>query len=205
MENNISSLCKQKVEKGSLSLLVGERGAGKSSCLTNVGIEKLINGHSVLHVSVEDMPDRVSDYYELKIHELMKTEGKAINREEIEGNRIIFSYLNQNLNAEKLRSSIENLKESGYLFDLILVDGLQTEDINLLQKMKDIAVEYGAELWVTYPMDKYLNLKNQLKEICDFILVLYGKKDEVYIVVEKGEDEGKKLQLDPVTFFAKSV
>ena len=207
MENSISPVWTVKgkgIERGSLGLLVGERGAGKSACLTNIGIEKLLNGHSVLHVSFEDMPDRVSDYYEVKIQEIVKTTGKTVDKGKVESNRIIFSYLNQTFSVEKVRSSVENLKKSGYTFDLILMDGLHSEDTALLQKIKDIATEYDLEIWVTYPMSKYLNLKNELRDVCDFILVLYGKKDEVYIVFEKGEDEGKRLELDPVTLFVKS-
>ena len=208
MENNISSLWileGKEPERGSLGLLVGERGAGKSACLTNIGVEKLLNGHSVLHVSLEDMPDQVSNYYELKIQEIMKATGETVNKGKIESNRTIFSYLNQTLSAEKLRSSEENLKESGYTFDLMLLDGLQTEDVDLFQSIKDIATEYGMEVWLTYPMSRYLSLKDKLKDICDSILVLYGQKDEVYVVLEKGENEGRRLELDPITFFARSL
>ena len=202
MQNRISPIWvleEGKIDKGKIGLLVGERGAGKSACLTNIGIERLLDGKEVLHISLEDLPDRVEEYYEVKIKEVGK---KA---EDIEGKKMIFSYMNQSFNPAKLEEGIRNLIKNGYKFDVLLIDGLETEDLEIIKDIKKIASTYGLETWISYPQEIYLSMEKELKDVSDSVLKLYIQDEETYIILEKAEkEEGKRLSLDPVSFFVKS-
>lgn len=203
MQNRISPIWvleKGKIDKGKIGLLVGERGAGKSACLTNIGIERLLDGKEVLHVSLEDLPDRVEEYYEVKIKEVGK------KPENIEGKKMIFSYMNQSFNPAKLEEGIRNLIENGYRFDVLLIDGLETKDLEIIKNIKKIASAYGLETWISYPQEIYLSMEKELKDVSDSVLKLYVRDEETYIVLEKAEkgEEGKRLNLDPISFFVKS-
>jgi len=202
MQNRISPIWvleEGKIDKGKIGLLVGERGAGKSACLTNIGIERLLDGKEVLHISLEDLPDRVEEYYEVKIKEAGK---KA---EDIEGKKMIFSYMNQSFNPAKLEEGIRNLIKNGYKFDVLLIDGLETEDLEIIKDIKKIASTYGLETWISYPQEIYLSMEKELKDVSDSVLKLYIQDEETYIILEKAEkEEGKRLSLDPVSFFVKS-
>ncbi len=205
MINNISPLWvleNGEIEKGEVGLLVGAKSSGKSKCITNIGIEKILNGKSILHVSLEDLPDKISDYYRLKVNELVKFTGKREDLERIENKRIILSYLSKNFKPEKLDNSIRNLKENGYSFDVLLLDGLETEKISVLKEIKKIATNYQLEVWISFSSENYLKIKEELKKVCNCVIRLISHKEDVYVTLE---EKDVRLNLDPTTLFVKSL
>jgi len=208
MGSNISllKLLDNRVNKGQIGLIVGERGSGKSACLISVGVERILKGSMILHVSLEELPERIANHYELKITEALKLI-KNKHKTFYSTQRVILSYLNQSFDIDRLNSSILDLKENfGSEFDLMLIDGLETDNIEVLQGIEKISKDHNIETWISYSLNNYLKNKDRLEDICEAILWLYSNHDNAYILLIKGKkknNKDKKLELNPVTFFVK--
>ena len=209
MENN--SICSFKafkdmeLGKGELGLILGERGSGKTACLINMGIEGMLEGLKVLHVSLDDVPDRVESYYEVKIKEAIRLKDiKDMGFHDIEIKKTILSYLDQSFNVEKLESAIKNL---GDPFDIMLIDGLETENMDVFTGIKEMSQENGLKTWITYSLNKYKENEDKLEDIFEVILRLYSDHASAYALLLKGKKgimkEEIRLRLDPRTFFVK--
>jgi len=208
MENSMNLLKISKdmgLNKGELGLILGERGSGKTACLINMGIDGMLEGLKVLHVSLDDIPDRIESYYEVKIKEAIRIKNIGnINPHDLEIRKTILSYLDQSFDVEKLDSAIKNL---GASFDIMLIDGLETKDANIFHEIRDISKEHELETWIAYPLSNYIENENKLKGTFDVILKLYSDHKTAYMLLIKGEKEATKeqikLNLDPRTFFVK--
>lgn len=203
MKNNISSFRDVRLNKGQLGLILGERGSGKTACLINIGIEGMLEGLRVLHVSFDDTPTRIESYYEININEVMKSKKiKDINSHGLEIRKTILSYLDQSLDVKRLGSAINNL---GTSFDIMLIDGIKREGTNIFYKIKEVATRHKLETWITYPLDIYTRQENKLKDIFDIIFKMYSDHKIAYLLLIKDKEEiakkQTKLNLNPHTFF----
>ncbi len=204
MQNSPAFLKNINMQEGELGLLLGERGAGKTSCLINIGIEGMFKGESVLHVSLDDLPDRVESHYEVKIKEAISQSKTEKNKfHDIDLKKTILSYMNQSFDLEKLAFAINNLGSS---FGIMLIDGIEDIDINIFKGIKNIAMKHYLKTWISYPTRKYLDNEKDLSRIFDFILELHADHEKPFILIKKTKDkttEELKLELNPVTFFVK--
>ena len=209
MENNmnpIEDLNKTwELSQGELGLILGERGSGKTALLVNMGIKNMLDGLKILHVSLGDLPERIESYYELKIKETMDLKNiEGLKPHDLDIKKTILSYIDQDLDLEKLESAIKNL---GAQFDVMLMDGLETGNMELFQGIKDTSDEYGLKTWITYPLNRYWEKEDELKAIFDVVLKLYSDDKRAYALLIKGkgnhDSEEIILNMDSLTLFIK--
>ncbi len=151
---------------GELGVLMAGAGVGKTACLTHIALEELFNGKAVLHVCIDDSPEKAKVWY----HELLKNilsgegvESLAGVQLKIEPLRFIQSYLQQVFTPEKLRSSLSTLKSSAdFQPGMIVVDGLDfnTVDRKSIEQLKGIARDNHLSIWMSARTHRHISEMN---------------------------------------------
>ncbi|MDH3283323.1 MAG: AAA family ATPase [Acidobacteriota bacterium] len=204
---------------GSLALVLARAGTGKTAFLTGIGLDALLSGQRVLHVSVEANVDRVRDWYDDLLSELIRAEGSAVNGAEIqakiEKERHIHSFLGGSFSAEKLDETARTLAERlDFRPQVIVIDRLDRRhnSHDEVEALRDLAERLGAELWVSarvyreMPDAKEGHLpppSEQIEDLVDLAFKLESEGDRVrlHVLKDHGEilDKNLDVLLDPTT------
>lgn len=143
---------------GNLALVLARAGVGKTAFLVGIGIDALLAGQKVLHVSLESTVDKVRDWYDDVLREMLTRDGKLEQREvlqlELERRRHIHTYLDGSFAIERLSQALELLTTvMHFVPDVILFDDIDIDDERVdpdaVAAVKAMANEIGAELWMT--------------------------------------------------------
>lgn len=140
---------------GRLALILARAGMGKTAFLVDIGLDAVLAGKRVLHVSLDTTVEKVRTWYDDILTEMLRSEKKlehwASIQLEMERRRHIHTYAPDSFDVDKLRSSVEMLKEV-MQFDpeVILVDELNIEesDPETIAALKQLASDATAELWM---------------------------------------------------------
>lgn len=138
---------------GNLGALIARAGVGKTACLVHIAFDRIFQKGRIVHISLQDGPDKVSSYYNVILAELAKALRLGDERETralMEKNRMILAYLNQSFDLRRLRENLKNLSEkTGFRADTFIVDGLDfpKAGADTFEAFKALAGEYEAEIW----------------------------------------------------------
>jgi len=121
----------KELGRGNLGVLMSRAGVGKTACLIHIAFDKLFRNEKLVHISLEDLPEKVSSYYNVIFSELfnaLKIENEQETRTLLEGNRMILAYLKQSFEIGRLQENLKNLsKNAAFSPDTLIVDGLDFE------------------------------------------------------------------------------
>lgn len=98
--------------KGNLGVLMARAGVGKTACLIHIAFDMLFRKNRLVHVSLEDTPEKVSSYYKVIFSDLVKVleiEDETEARILLERNRMILAYLNNSFEITRLKDNLANL------------------------------------------------------------------------------------------------
>jgi KaiC/GvpD/RAD55 family RecA-like ATPase len=207
--------------KGNLGVLIARAGVGKTACLIHIAFDKLFREERLVHVSLEDMPEKVTSYYNVIFYDLLKAlniEDEHEKRMLIEGNRMILAYLNQSFEIGRLRENIKNLIEKiHFIPDSMIVDGLDFSETGreIFEGFKEIAKEFQVEIWFSALSHRHITDANRrgipypcnhLDDLFNIIIQLKPTQSGVSLTLLKDHDqaitEEKSVRLDPNTFLA---
>ncbi len=205
---------------GHLGVLVARAGLGKTACLIHVALDKLFGGQKLVHVSLEETPEKVMSYYEVMISELARVLGPFDEfRKRVEQNRMILAYLNQSFRVDRLRENIRNLVENiDFRPAALIVDGLDFETAGraLFEGFRDLAGEFEMEIWFSARSHRHLPGVNErgiphpcqgLEDLFDLILQLQPEETGILLKLLKDHDAAVApdagVWLDPETFLPK--
>jgi KaiC/GvpD/RAD55 family RecA-like ATPase len=207
--------------KGNLGVLIARAGVGKTACLIHIAFDKLFREERLVHVSLEDMPEKVTSYYNVIFYDLLKAlniEDEHEKRMLIEGNRMILAYLNQSFEIGRLRENIKNLIEKiHFVPDSMIVDGLDFSKTGreIFEGFKEIAKEFQLEIWFSALSHRHITDVNKrgipypcnhLDDLFSIIIQLKPTQSGVSLTLLKDHDqpitEEKSVRLDPNTFLA---
>jgi hypothetical protein len=193
-------------------------GVGKTAFLVGIGIDALLSGQKVLHISLERTIDKVRDWYDDLLMEMLRREKKlehwAAIQLEIEKRRNIHTYVGSSFSAERLKSALDLLRDAAdFVPDVIILDRMEMEgfDPALIAAAKTLAAEAHAELWMACrthreqpaaeghlppPADRFEDLVDTA-----FSLVPQNAKVRLQIAKDRNEMLAKDLNvvLDPRT------
>ena len=134
---------------GHLALILARAGVGKTAFLIDVGLDALLAGQKVLHVSLEQTIDKVRTFYDDILMELLRHEKQlehwAAIQLDVERRRHIHTYMGGTFSIERLSEALKLLDD---LMDDIDIDGQQIDPAKI-EAIKSLAAEVGAELWMT--------------------------------------------------------
>ena len=139
--------------KGNLGVLVARAGVGKTACLVHIAFDKLFRKERLIHISLEDIPEKVTSYYNVIYYDLVKglgLKGEDESKMLIDRNRMILAYLNQSFSTARLRRNMNNLAEKiDFTPDALIVDGLDFSKTSAetFQDLKKLAGEFQVEIW----------------------------------------------------------
>ncbi|MEM1205500.1 MAG: hypothetical protein AAGN66_19880 [Acidobacteriota bacterium] len=140
---------------GHLAVIMARAGVGKSAFLVDVGLDALLAGQKVLHISLDNTIDRVRAYYDDILGQMLREEKKldlwSPIQLDVERRRHIHTYAGHTFTPDRLREGVQLLKDvMQFEPAVILVDEFGEEhlDAETVGAIKAIAKEAGAELWL---------------------------------------------------------
>ncbi len=199
------------VKAGEIGVIVSKKGLGKTSILVQLGIDKLLQGSAVVHVSFNQQTAYVMTWYEDIFNELAKKKNldKAADvKAELISKRIVLNFNQDSVKTAQVIKTIKALAEGGTKPEAVIIDGFDFSKAvpDSMQQMKAFAKEMGISIWYSanaepsekgFPKD-LLPFKNDL----DVVLHLDSKSDCIQIVALKEHDRADyvtDLKLDVKT------
>jgi hypothetical protein len=140
---------------GNIGVIMSRPGVGKTAFLVGVALDDLMRERKVLHITVDDTVEHVRQFYDEIFNELAEKKNlvdRSTTRVAIERNRVIHTYASAVFSIDKLRSSIDLLREHTHFApDVIVIDGypdFESADERDLKALKDLVVELRCEMWL---------------------------------------------------------
>ena len=207
---------------GNLGVLIARAGVGKTACLINIAFDRIFRQGKLVHISLEEGPEKVTSYYNVMYQDLVRAldlkDDYDHYRMLIERNRMILAYLNQSFDAERLRRNLRNLAENlDFRPHTLIVDGLEFQRAKrtLFEAFKDIAAEFQVEIWLSALSHRHIAEVNErgipypcheLDDLFSLIIQFQPESSGVFLKLLKDHDNptipGAHVRLDPNTFLA---
>ncbi len=207
--------------KGKLGVLMARAGVGKTACLIHIAFDMIFRKKRLVHVSLEDTPEKVTSYYNVIFSDLVKaleisdeTEGRML----LESNRMILAYLNDSFEIDRLRKNLQNLKDQiGFAPEVLIVDGVDFEKVEAetMEAFKKVAEEFDVEIWFSALSHRHITDKNEkgvqypcsrVDEYLSVIIQLDPGESGILLKMIKDHDNpvssDSSIRLDPNTFLA---
>jgi hypothetical protein len=204
---------------GNLGVLMARAGVGKTACLIHIAFDRLFRNEKLVHVSLEDVPEKVTSYYNVIFSDLVKALKISDENEKrvlMERNRMILAYLNNSFKMERFRKNLKNLVEKiEFSPDSIIVDGIDFENTEreIFEGFKDVAREFQTEIWFSALSHRHISDINErgvpypcdrVDDILSIIIQLQPTKEGIFLRLLKDHENKVSpdsfVSLDPNTF-----
>jgi len=140
---------------GHLVLAMGRAGVGKTAFIVGIGIDALLSGQKVLHISLERTIDKIRSWYDDLLMEMLRREKKlehwAAIQLEVERHRHIHTYVGRSFSVDRLRQGLDLLTGAmDFTPQVIILDRLEFTEVepSMVAELREIAAEAGAEMWI---------------------------------------------------------
>ncbi len=202
---------------GELGVIVARHGVGKTALLVGIALDELMQGESVLHVTLDGSVESVRHFYEEIFQELAQSrelEDVWKVRTDLERHRQIHAYDGeQNFTVEKLDDSLQFMAKHGdFRPTTVLVQGIDFEAATTerVLEFKALAAKYGCKLWATAHGHRDTEMDGNLpmpiakhRDVADVILHMAHDGQGVHLSLLKDHDHEDvtdlELALDPRT------
>jgi len=204
---------------GKLGLVMARAGVGKTAVLTGIGVDAMLSGQKVLHISIERTIDKVREWYDEKLVEMLKQNKKLEHLSSLqlimERNRHIHTFIGQTFSVERIGQTLDLLRDAmEFVPAVIILDRMEYAQLDMpsILELKAKAKEIGAELWMACrthrdgPAAAPGHLPPPAESIEDhvdvaFSLVPQDAKVRLHVIKDQDEMIGKDLNilLDPQT------
>lgn len=204
---------------GSLAVVMARAGVGKTAFLVDVGLDALLAGQRVLHISLDGSIDKVRNWYDDILVEMLRSEKRlddaALYKLDVERRRHIHTYQGYSFSVDRLREAVTLLKDvMRFEPQVILVDDIEAEgvDYDVISSIKELAKEANAELWIACqifrdgPQGEPGHLPppvDKIEELADLAFRLDPQESKIRLQVLKDRDqmldEDLHILLDPQT------
>jgi hypothetical protein len=140
---------------GNIGVVVARHGIGKSAFLVGIAIDDAIRGRRVLHVSLDKTVDHMREFYDEIFMDLAHSAGLedlATARLDMERHRMIHTYTGGTFTIDKLRHSIQFLKDVAHFEPACLIlEGFAFEQAAIadVEALRQLAAEFNVELWMS--------------------------------------------------------
>jgi hypothetical protein len=143
------------VGPGNIGVVVARHGIGKTAFLVGIALDDAIRGRKVLHVSLDKTVDHVREFYDEIFMDLAHSAGLedlASARLDMERHRMIHTYAGGTFTIDKLRHSVQFLKEVAHFEpECLILQGFHFERATLadIEALRQVAEEFKVELWMS--------------------------------------------------------
>jgi hypothetical protein len=210
---------RKELGRGKLGVLMATAGVGKTACLIHIAFDKLFRGEKLVHISLEDAPEKVTSYYSVIFYDLVKAldmKNETENRMLFDRNRMVLAYMNKSFEIKRLRENLKTLVDKiEFQPDSLIVDGLDFENagMDIFEGFKELASEYNVEVWFSALSHRHIadvNERgipypcNRMDNLISIIIQLQSTKSGVFLKLIKDHDSpvmpDASVRLDPNTF-----
>ncbi len=204
---------------GAMGVLIARAGVGKTACLINMALHELIENRKVVHVSLEEGPEKINAYYRILLNDLIEACNSAEDDDSrllVEGNRVILAFVNRSFDLGRLRVQLNNLKEAaGFNPEVILVDGVDfvRAGRTFFEEFSFLAREFNVEVWLTALSHRHISEVNErgipypchdLDDLFSVIIHLQPETAGLYLRLLKDHDNESvsdtRVRLTPTAF-----
>ncbi|NQU14450.1 MAG: hypothetical protein HQ561_09890 [Desulfobacteraceae bacterium] len=212
---------RKELGPGNLGVLIARAGVGKTACLIHIAFDKIFRKERLVHISLEEGPEKVMSFYDVIYRDLVQalgfTDGDEL-RMMIDRNRMILAYLNQSFDVDRLRTNLMNLTENlEFRPNALIVDGLDFEKAEriIFEGLQGIAEEFQLEIWLSARSHRHVTQTNErgipypcheLDDLFSLIIQLQPEPTGVFLRLLKDHDtptiSDASVRLDPNTFLA---
>ncbi len=199
------------IKAGEIGVIASKKGLGKTSILVQLGIDKLLQGSSVVHVSFNQQADHVITWYEDIFNELAKKknlEKPAEVKNDLVRKRIVLNFNQDAVKTEQVIKTIKALADGGAKPEAVIIDGFTFEkaETDSFKAIKKFAQELNLVVWYSANLESAeKGLPSALAPFADdldIVLFLDPKADCISIKVLKEHqrsDYSTDLKLDVKT------
>lgn len=210
---------RKELGRGKLGVLMARAGVGKTACLIHIAFDKLFRGEKLVHISLEDAPEKVTSYYNVIFYDLVKaldmkneTEKKML----FDRNRMILAYINKSFEIRRLKENLKTLIDKiEFLPDSLIVDGLDFENTgrDIFEGFNELASEFKMEIWFSALSHRHITDVNdrgipypcnRMDDLFSIIIQLQPTQSGIILKLIKDHDSpvmpDASVRLDPNTF-----
>jgi len=192
------------LKAGNIGVIASRKGIGKTSVLVQLGLDKLLQGKKIIHVSFTTHTSYVISWYENIFTEVARRrnlEHTTDVHDELVRNRVIMNFNQEGVTTGQICTSLRALiVDGGFHADAIITDGFDfaRADPRHFAEIRAFAAEMNAEVWYSCtmlgeePLVDKRNVPVMLRQFMDDIsvlIVLEPKLDHVHFIVVK--DHGR--------------
>jgi hypothetical protein len=204
------------VTAGSIGVIAGPKGTGKTACLVHIATDQLLQDKHVIHISFSPEPTHIVAWYEeifTEITQRYHLDGAMDVHDDIIKNRIVMNFKQDGVQWPRIEKGLRTLIDSSHFSaDTIVVDGYDFDKATAeeFSQFKKFARESGFSFWFSAtPKGSNGAVSREQAEQClsrfmDDIAVLILLTDRgSYIHLELIKDHENKavedmhLKLDP--------
>ncbi len=205
--------------RGNFGVVLSRTGVGKTGFLIGLGVDQLLQGRRVLHISTKETVEHVRSYYDQILEayaEQLGLDRMLERRLEVERCRHILVFNAETLTMEKLQQSFTFLRDdAGFRPDMIIMDGTPRFEYSEDWEIKgicDFARDLNTEIWTGANLHREgqeLDDRGVPKEVAwheenlGVILGLHAESDHIRVQIHKEHDSEQPatihLELDPRT------
>jgi KaiC/GvpD/RAD55 family RecA-like ATPase len=186
------------LKTGEIGLVTSKKGLGKTSILVQFGIDALLAGKQLVHVSFDQHSANVITWYESIFTEVAKK--KNLNnvselKDSLFRDRIILNFNQESFTLPKVIKTLKALKEGGTNVAAIVIDGADLEKVSAddMKAVKDFVKSENLTAWFscTSESDTISAVPQALQADFETVIHLTPKADGVYVSIVKSHEKAE--------------
>ena len=198
------------IKPGEIGVLASKKGVGKTSVLVQLGLDGLLQGKQVVHVSFDQHTSYTMSWYEHIFIEMSKKKKleKAIDvKDDIIKNRTVLNFNQYSVSTTQIITTLTALSQGGIKTDYLIIDGLDFSKRTKadFESIKEYATKENVVVWYSYNTEG-TDLKSILSDdflpLFDAVVFFEPKADSTQLKILKVRNEtpnNVNLKLDSKT------
>lgn len=203
-----------------VGLVMARAGQGKTAILVQIGLDSLLRGKKVLHVSIGQSLEKTRAWYDEIFKDMVATaaiDDAAAIQEDIQRNRLIMTFMEAGFSKAKFEERLHDLvSQNIFRPDCVVVDGIDfaTMELEELAGLRQAVAAQGLPGWFAgrYHRDDTQGSEGDIPPSCrayaelfDIAIFLRMDPENKNLALTMVKDEsgatkpGNILHLDPVT------
>ncbi|HAH61258.1 MAG TPA: hypothetical protein DCL73_04090 [Treponema sp.] len=130
---NFDSITCGGLKAGEMGLITSKKGLGKTSVLVQFGLDALLQGKQLVHVSFDQHSSNVISWYDSIFTEISKKKNMSDSSElkdSIVRDRTILNFSQETFTLPKVINTLKALKDGGIKVSALIIDGLDMDKVS---------------------------------------------------------------------------
>jgi archaellum biogenesis ATPase FlaH len=130
---NFDNITGGGLKEGEMGLITSKKGLGKTSVLVQFGLDALLHGKQLVHVSFDQHSSNVISWYDSIFTEISKKKNMSDSAElkdSIVRDRTILNFNQETFTLPKVINTLKALKDGGIKVSALVLDGLNMDKVS---------------------------------------------------------------------------